>query len=290
MHNNTSKKPPEKPIAFNNADNAQTYANFIDGSASLWMQLSDIAQKNQASPTRIIDLGGGPGEPGCHFAAKYREVPTIVSDKSPAMVEQAKLRVSAKGLNNVECMMLDMQDLRTIGDGSVDLVISSQSYQFCPDKLLALRETFRVMKPGGLLLANVWEQFDMMTICSGLMQAVTGQEPDASAAPSPVGPLGLADPALFDSLLKDTGFEFAEGHNTSGSYRANLGNLSGEQAFKMSAMPICSKLSDFETDGTHPRAWAIAKAAFPKICESFVDAEGNVYIGGRYRTIAVRKI
>ena len=290
MNNNTSKKSPEKPIAFNNADNAQTYANFIDGSASLWVQLSDIAQKNQAAPTRIIDLGGGPGEPGCHFAAKYSEVPTIVSDKSPAMVEQAKLRVSAKGLNNVECMMLDMQDLSTIGDGSVDLVISSQSYQFCPDKPLALRETFRVMKPGGLLLANVWEQFDMMTICGGLMQAVTGQEPAASAAPSPVGPLGLADPALFDSLLKDTGFEFAEGHNTIGSYRANLGNLSGEQAFKMSAMPICSKLSDFEKDGTHPRAWAIAKAAFPKICESFVDAEGNVYIGGRYRTIAVRKI
>ena len=65
--------------------------------------------------------------------------------------------------------------------------------------------------------------------------------------------------------------------------------LSGEQAFKMSAMPICSKLSDFEADGTHPGAWAIAKAAFPKVCESFVDTEGNVYINGRYRTIAVRK-
>ena len=284
-----SKKIPEKPIAFNNADNAQTYANFIDGSAALWEQLSDIAQKNQAAPTRIIDLGGGPGEPGCHFAAKYSGTPTIASDKAPAMVEQAKLRVSAKGLDNVECRVLDMQDLSTIDDESVDLVVSSQSYQFCPDKPLALRETSRVMKSGGLLLANVWEQFDMMTICSGLMQAVTGQEPPTDAAPSPVGPLGLADPALFDNLLQGAGFEFAEGHNTSGIYRTNLGNLSGEQAFKMSAMPICSKLSDFEADGTHPEAWSIAKAAFPKVCESFVDAEGNVYIGGQYRTIAVRK-
>ena len=284
-----SKKKPEKPIAFNNADNAQTYANFIDGSAALWEQLSDIAEKNHAVPSLIIDLGGGPGEPGCHFAAKYSGTPTIVSDKAPAMVEQAKLRVSAKGLDNVECMVLDMQDLSTMSDGSVDLVVSSQSYQFCPDKALALRETCRVMKSGGLLLANVWEQFDMMTICSGLMQAVTGQEPAADATPSPVGPLGLADPALFDNLLQEAGFEFAKGHNTCGSYKSNLGNLSGEQAFKMSAMPICSKLSGFEADGTHPEAWSIAKAAFPKVCESFVDAEGNVYIGGRYRTIAVRK-
>jgi len=139
-----------KPIAFDSADNAQTCANCIDGSAALWERLSDIAQRNQAAPTKILDLGGGPGEPGCHFAAKYSGTPTIASDKAPAMVEQARLRVSAKGLKNVECIVLDMQDLRAIGDGSVDLVVSSQSYQFCPDKPLALRETCRVMKSGGV--------------------------------------------------------------------------------------------------------------------------------------------
>jgi len=99
----------------------------------------------------------------------------------------------------------------------------------------------------------------------------------------------LADPALFDRLLQGAGFEFAEGHNARGSYRAHLGNLSGERAFKMSAMPIGSTLSGFEADGTHPGAWTTANAAFPKVCESFADAEGDVYVGGRYRTIAVRK-
>ena len=59
-----------------------------------------------ARADQILDLGCGPGEPACHFAAPYAGVPTIASDLAPNMVALAEKRVAAKGLANVECMVL----------------------------------------------------------------------------------------------------------------------------------------------------------------------------------------
>ena len=106
----------------------------------MWARMHELAARQMPAPTKILDLGCGPGEPACHFAARYAGVPTIASDLAPNMVALAERRVAAKGLANVECMVLDMEDLSPIADASVDLVIAQMAYMFVPDKPRALAE------------------------------------------------------------------------------------------------------------------------------------------------------
>lgn len=51
---------------------------------------SSLAGPRYGSSARILDIGCGPGELACHFAAKYK-VPTVASDVAPAMVSAVPL-------------------------------------------------------------------------------------------------------------------------------------------------------------------------------------------------------
>ena len=277
--------------SFDGAEKSRTFANFFEAGAPMWEAMRSLAVKQLPTPSIILDLGGGPGEPACHFAAAFAGVRVVATDLAPSMVKLAQQRVAAKGLTNVECMVLDMQEQSAIADSSVDMVIAQMAFQFAPDKPKALQETFRVLKPGGVLVANVWDSehvFELMPIASGLMTAVTGP-PATPPLPNPNGPLGLADRTLFDKLLADAGYAFTDDHNYVGQFRASLGAVSDDQAFKMAALPIWDMLSAFENEGTHPGAWATAKAAFPTVAAPFTDADGGITITGSYRIAVVRK-
>lgn len=273
--------------SFDGAEKAKTFAGFFEVGEPMWAKMFELAAKAKASPANILDLGAGPGEPACYFAAKFPGVPVTCTDLAPPMVELAKKRAAAKGLKNVECAVVDMQNQSGIPDASVDLVISQMAYQFCPDKPKALAETFRVMKPGGVLVANVWNSMDLMPLAGGLMKSVTG--PTGPPPPNPNGPLGLADAALFDSLLADAGFKTLGDHNYSESVKFRLGPIDDVQSFKMTMLPLWDKFTEFEADGTHPNAWATALAAFPEVAKPFADADGVVYVTGNYRVAVVQK-
>ena len=280
----------DAPPDFDHAEKAAIFAKFFEQGQPMWQAMSDLAQHNihRDGPTRILDLGCGPGEPACHFAATFPGVPTIASDVAPSMIELAKQRVAAKGLaDTVECQVLDMADLGSLEDATYDLVIGQMSFQFVPDKPDALREAHRVMAPGGLLVANVWVDFDLLPIAGGLVAAAAGP-PDAPPPPNPNGPLGLADKALFDGLLRDAGFTLTAEHNHEGAFSALLGALDDEQSFKMAALPVWDTLDEL-SKGTVPDAWAKAQAAFPDIAQAYTDANGRVNLEGTYRIAVARK-
>lgn len=280
----------DRPQNFDNAEKARVFAGFFDEGFPMWSRMQELAHKEMpsAGPSKILDLGCGPGEPACHFAARYK-VPTIASDLAPAMVELAKKRVAAKQLEGyVQCMVLDMEDLSPIPDESVDLVIAQMAYMFVPDKAKALQETLRVLQPGGVLVANVWEDFDLIRLAGGLVQSITGP-PEEPPAFNPVSPLSLADASVFDELLSGAGFEFTEHHNNVDTINFSLGNLKDEQSFKMGALPVWDVLAGFEESGSHPTAWAQAQEAFPRVAAPFSDDKGNVTLKGTFRIAVARK-
>ena len=156
---------------FDASAKATTFGKVFDVGRPMWVklgelvepQLSSAAKKDPAKMT-ILSLGDGPGEPGCYLAAKFK-CPTTTSDMVPPMVEAAKKRVEKQESEGklqpgqVKAEVIDMQDLKSVASGSVDLVSSAHAHPFAPDQAKALAESFRVLKSGGVFGAVAWKSF-----------------------------------------------------------------------------------------------------------------------------------
>ena len=70
-------------------------------------------------------------------------------DYSADMMAVAQHRAERKGLSNVQFRQGDVRAL-PFPDDSLDIVLSMNGFHAFPDKGAAYRETFRVLKPGGI--------------------------------------------------------------------------------------------------------------------------------------------
>lgn len=82
----------------------------------------------------------------------YRTLPNVnitCLDYSPDMMAKAQRRAQAMGLSQVSFRQGDVGAL-PFADHSFDLVLSLNGFHAFPDKPAAFRETYRVLKPGGI--------------------------------------------------------------------------------------------------------------------------------------------
>ena len=70
-------------------------------------------------------------------------------DYSPDMMSAARARAERMGIGNVRFIQGDVGAL-PFDDGNFDVVLSLNGFHAFPDKEAAWRETFRVLKPGGV--------------------------------------------------------------------------------------------------------------------------------------------
>jgi ubiquinone/menaquinone biosynthesis C-methylase UbiE len=155
---------------------------------------------------RVLDLAAGTGEVG--FGALPRIQPggtLICSDQAEAMVEVARRRAADAGLEGVEFRVLDGEwiDLEL---ASVDGVLCRWGYMLMADPAAALRETRRVLRPGGRVALAVWDRRDLnpwSTVPTEVLVSFGLAEPPNAADP---GPYSMADPELVRSMLEEAGF------------------------------------------------------------------------------------
>jgi SAM-dependent methyltransferase len=100
----------------------------------------------------ILDIGCGGGVDTMVAAIMVGPAGRVVGvDMSSEMVERARQNLSQTNLNNISFIESSGEDL-PLPDQDFDVVISSGVFNLIPDKLKALREVFRVMKPGGRIM------------------------------------------------------------------------------------------------------------------------------------------
>jgi arsenite methyltransferase len=101
----------------------------------------------------ILDLGCGAGFDACVAAMAVGPTGRVVGvDLSPEMLAVAERGRAAGGLANVEFRQASVENL-PFPDDSFDIALSNGVLNLIPDKPAALREVFRVLKPGGRLQA-----------------------------------------------------------------------------------------------------------------------------------------
>jgi ubiquinone/menaquinone biosynthesis C-methylase UbiE len=110
-------------------------------------------------PAVVYDIGGGAGVYAFPLAEQGYKVHLI--DLTPLHIEQAKKRMKETGINLVE---YSVGDARTIAapDACADIVLllgPLYHLQDKPDRLKAIREAYRILKPGGLICAAAISRF-----------------------------------------------------------------------------------------------------------------------------------
>ncbi|MCL5801365.1 MAG: malonyl-ACP O-methyltransferase BioC [Gammaproteobacteria bacterium] len=109
-------------------------------------------------PSLILDAGAGTGAPSKALVQRYPGATVIALDIARGMLLEARKRVSflSKWFTHRQTFVCgDIESLPLL-TGSVDMIFSNLSLQWCNDLDRALSEFCRVLRPGGLLMFSTF--------------------------------------------------------------------------------------------------------------------------------------
>jgi ubiquinone/menaquinone biosynthesis C-methylase UbiE len=115
-----------------------------------------LALAGLAPGERVLDAACGTGL--VTFPAAEAVGPSgsvAATDISEAMVGHVAREAAGRGMAHVASSRMDAEDLQ-FDDSGFDVVLCALGLMYVPDPLAALRESIRVLRPGGRMIAAVW--------------------------------------------------------------------------------------------------------------------------------------
>jgi SAM-dependent methyltransferase len=267
-------------------------------SASSWARAAEEEEKGASAETarwmlaaaalepgeRVLELACGAGRVGLQAAERVGPEGTVLcSDFSPAMVEAVAERVRRLELSNVTARALDAERLE-LDEEPFDAVLCRFGFMLMADPSQALRESARVLRPGGRLVLAVWGEGEANRWLSIILEEVMRHLDAPAPEPGAPGPWALADPQRLGDLIAQAGLSDPEVRvidtqqeydsaaawwdkilEVSGPLQAMLGNLPEERREAIRAA-VLARGQEFVTaagDAVFPAASVGARALKP---------------------------
>jgi SAM-dependent methyltransferase len=136
---------------------------------------------------RVLDLASGVGDPALSIAAEVAPSGRVTAtDLGPGMISLAEELARKKSLANIEFREASAESL-PFPDESYDVLTCRFGIMFFPDLRKALRECFRVLKPGGRAVFVAWgkKEQPFFTTTAGI---ILKHIPVPPPPPDPDGP------------------------------------------------------------------------------------------------------
>ncbi len=168
--------------------------------------LSDQAPRPSGKLT-LLDVGTGTGLLAIDAMQRWPGARVIGVDPSGAMVSVARRRATGIATADGRLELYEAPaDRLPFSDRSVDLVVSSFVFQLVPDRLAALREAYRILRPGGLLGYVTWIKTDELFSPRAIVDDEFGVQAGTGwGGTTPVAG-DVASPGAVASQLRRAGF------------------------------------------------------------------------------------
>lgn len=245
-----------------------------------WNLMLQKLQSLRLKSGLLVDIASGGGEPALTIATKFPEVTVFATDIAPDMVKIAEAKATSLQLKNMKSLIADAEDLSAFDDNSVDVVTCCYGFMFPADKFKAISETYRILKPGGTLIATYWLDLTTFHIVKEMLGAAMGID----NPPLKANPMALSEPGLFDSLLKQAGYSKPI-ESVEPQYPFDLGTDELFQ-YKLHAMLIKDKLNDLNA---HDVAYKAFKASLYKHATTDSQTSGKILVKNIFVMTSVTK-
>jgi SAM-dependent methyltransferase len=178
----------------------------ITGQVNAWLVEKADPQPGQT----FLEIAAGTGDLGLLVAERVGEAGRVISsDFSAKMLDVARRNGEARGLTQVEYLLLDAERME-LDSASVDGVVCRWGYMLMADPAAALKETRRVLRSGEPLAFAVWTTPDRNPWAALPAMTLVQRGHVPPPEPGPPGMFALGDPARISELVTQAGFSEPE--------------------------------------------------------------------------------
>lgn len=218
----------------------------------------------------VLDVGGGYGEPSLTAARTIGpEGRVVCTDISPEMLAVARERAADAGLDNVEFIARDAEELE-FDDDNFDAVLSRATLMFLPDVAGTLKRLHGFLRFGGRLAATVWGPQPVVQF-SAAFPIVAHELALTPPPPGRPGAFALSDPDRLIELADQAGFRDVE----TGTVSVVFETESPEQytEFIRDVAPQLTTLLGDQPTAVQERVWERVTDSYRR----FQGADGGVH-------------
>lgn len=166
---------------------------------------ADLAERARAlAPRRVLEVAAGTGIVTRALLAALPDAEVVATDLNPPMVAYAGARAPGATWQVADAQQLSFEA------GTFDLVACQFGVMFFPDRVGALAEFARVLRPAGAVLLSSWDTVETSTFPAALVDALVAVLPDDPPTFVARVPHGYADPARIRADLERAGLRDVE--------------------------------------------------------------------------------
>jgi ubiquinone/menaquinone biosynthesis C-methylase UbiE len=157
---------------------------------------------------RVLDVCCGSGASALPAAEKVGHEGFVLGvDLSENLLALARVKANEKFLKNIEFRIGDMLDLH-LPEADFDAVVCVFGIFFVPDMAAAVRELWRLIRPGGKLAITTWGPRFFEPATTAFWNSIREVRPDLDKNFNPWD--RISEPPAIRSLLREAGIKEAE--------------------------------------------------------------------------------